>query len=657
VALNVSQVTASWNRLTASVNGVTRGVGQLAQQINNLNANMVRTQAMLATNTRAQAQHWGQINTNIQRSHRSLTAYFHTARRIVTLGGIGLLTGSGIGLFGINRMAETVAEGRRTSLGLGMTYGQNRAFDIAFNRFGNAGAIMQSSMEARAGAPSAMTAMYAMGVNPMRSGGSTAQVAGDYLDAVRAKAMGAKNDYELYGMHQGFRMGDAGVDLNMLMRLRNDPGSYEEMKKKFATDQFGLNIQERSQKAWQDFTTAMETAGAKITKIFAEGLDKLAPAFTKLSEGLSTFLSKFVDSDEFKKAIEEIANGIKWLGSYLAGDQWKTDFASFTSGIGAMASVVSKFLSLFGVNTGGGNFPGDSMDYAGTSKSAYYGPSASLGPAHEKSKLYNIFRRFTPFQLQDPSSGIGGGAAGGGGLEQTYPGLFAPRTLRFPGEYKAPFNLYPGIPLHGYGQPNWAPNPGSMPMPQMPLPAYTGKALGGADYSGGVGVQEADIAFFMSDAGGRYTREQAIGIVANIQHESGGRHDIREAGGTGPGYGLAQWTSPDRKAAFRARYNKDITSSTREEQLAFIAWELNNTHAAAGMRLRGTSDAGSASDVIDRQYEIHGMGPGETARRRATAIGIANRPLVGQPYLNIKIDTAAGNNANISAANAGVLVR
>jgi hypothetical protein len=651
VALNVSQVTASWNRLTASVNGVTRGVGQLSQQINNLNSNMVRTQSALAAHTRQQAQYWGQVNTNIQRSNRSLTAYLHTVRRVATTAGLGLLTGSGVGLWGIGRMADTIAAGRRSSLGLGMTYGENKAFDISFSRFGNAGAIMQSSMEARAGAPSAMTAMYAMGINPMRSGGSTSQVAGDYLDAVRAKAMGARNDYELYGMHQGFRMGDAGVDLNMLMRLRNDPGSYDEMKKKFSTDQFGLNIQERSQKAWQDFTTNMETAGAKITKIFGEGLDKLAPAFTKLSEGLSTFLGKFVESDEFKNAVAAVADGIKWLGDYLATNQWKADFQSFATGIGAMASAVGKFLGLFGISTsGGGNFPGDSMSYAGTSKSAYFGPSASLGPAHDKSKLSNLFRGF--WGSKD-ANGISGGIAGGGGLGNTYPGIFAPKSLRMPLPGYNP--LYPTIPLFGFGVPSWAPNQGSLSAPML-LPGYTGKALGGADYSGGIARQEDDIAFFMSDAGGRYTREQAIGIVANIQHESGGRHDIHQVGGGG-GYGLAQWTSPERKAAFRAQYGKDITTSTREEQLAFISWELANTHASAGMRLRGSKNAGDASDIIDRQYEIHGMGPGETARRRATAVGIANRPLVGQPYLNIKIDTASGNNANISAANAGVLVR
>jgi hypothetical protein len=38
-------------------------------------------------------------------------------------------------LFGINRMAEGVASGRRSSMGLGIGYGEQKAFQNAFGRF------------------------------------------------------------------------------------------------------------------------------------------------------------------------------------------------------------------------------------------------------------------------------------------------------------------------------------------------------------------------------------------------------------------------------------------------------------------------------------------------------------------------------------------
>lgn len=124
-----------------------------------------------------------------------------------------------------------------------------------------------------------------------------------------------------------------------------------------------------------------------------------------------------------------------------------------------------------------------------------------------------------------------------------------------------------------------------------------GKAGSGKYGSKGGPTREGDVKTLM---GYGWTREQATGIVANFQGESGG--DASATGDNGRAYGLGQW-HPDRQARFKAWAGKDIRESSRAEQLAFVNYELRNQEHAAGDALAGTKDAGSAASVISKLYE------------------------------------------------------
>ncbi|WP_423605088.1 phage tail tip lysozyme [Sphingomonas sp. MS122] len=150
----------------------------------------------------------------------------------------------------------------------------------------------------------------------------------------------------------------------------------------------------------------------------------------------------------------------------------------------------------------------------------------------------------------------------------------------------------------------------------------TNGADGAAPTGEGTRQQRIDqaIAYF---EGQGWTRAQAVGIVANLDAESGMDPNINQIGG-GPGYGLAQWEAP-RQADFRAWAGKDIRQSTFAEQLQFIQWELNNTEAAAGRALRGADDPGEAASIVTRRYERPADSAGEAVRRADRARDIWNR--------------------------------
>lgn len=117
-----------------------------------------------------------------------------------------------------------------------------------------------------------------------------------------------------------------------------------------------------------------------------------------------------------------------------------------------------------------------------------------------------------------------------------------------------------------------------------------------------------------------WTREQATGIVANLDQES--RLDTGAIGDGGKAYGVAQW-HPDRQEDFKQWAGKDIRQSTLEEQLNFVNYELSQgKERRAGDRLRETSSAGDAASVVSRYYERPKDREGEALRRSEKAEGM-----------------------------------
>ena len=126
------------------------------------------------------------------------------------------------------------------------------------------------------------------------------------------------------------------------------------------------------------------------------------------------------------------------------------------------------------------------------------------------------------------------------------------------------------------------------------MTAFTGKGVGETGSS-------TEALKFFQEAG--YSKEQAAGIVGNLQAESGPNMKTDSVGDGGIAYGIAQW-HPDRQQQFAKVFGKDIHEAGFKEQLAFVAWELANTHKAAGNLLRTCQTAEQAAEAVDKHYEI-----------------------------------------------------
>lgn len=119
-----------------------------------------------------------------------------------------------------------------------------------------------------------------------------------------------------------------------------------------------------------------------------------------------------------------------------------------------------------------------------------------------------------------------------------------------------------------------------------------------------------------------WSRNQAIGIVNNLQAESGGKLDHRAVGDNGTAFGVAQWRN-ERVEMFKRIMGVDIMNSTRDQQYAFADWELRNTHKAAGDRLRNASSVEQASRIVTTDFEIPAKKEIKADERAAVATELA----------------------------------
>lgn len=102
--------------------------------------------------------------------------------------------------------------------------------------------------------------------------------------------------------------------------------------------------------------------------------------------------------------------------------------------------------------------------------------------------------------------------------------------------------------------------------PGNPLQRF-GEWLGGKFYD--VRHQQEGAINRLTDFG--LTRQQAIGIVANLNEESA--LNAGATGDNGAAYGIAQWHRPGQER-FRRWAGKDIRQSTADEQLQFLAHDI-----------------------------------------------------------------------------------
>jgi len=221
----------------------------------------------------------------------------------------------------------------------------------------------------------------------------------------------------------------------------------------------------------------------------------------------------------------------------------------------------------------------------GSKKSVWFPPTK-----YTNGKRYRI--DLTGVNQQLSSMASSSGAKFLGPLEDYDSGMHSGK-----GDGVHPFGAYQKLKQAGSAiVPPKQPNTPSKQPSNKKIPSTVGRPSAGVAATGN--AKDA-VKFFMSKG---WTKEQAAGIVGNLQAESGANLRTNAVGDGGRAYGLAQW-HPDRQAKFKRAFGKDIRSAGFQEQLAFVQWEFEHDERKAAAEIRKTTTAKAAAAAMDQYYE------------------------------------------------------
>ncbi len=129
----------------------------------------------------------------------------------------------------------------------------------------------------------------------------------------------------------------------------------------------------------------------------------------------------------------------------------------------------------------------------------------------------------------------------------------------------------------------------------------------------------SDMGFWTGEG---YSKEQAAGIVANMQRESNG--DPNAVGDGGKAKGLFQWHKGRRDAILKGT-GIDVWNSSKEDQMRAAAWEMKNGNTGFDDKaFRGMGGADQAGSYFSSHFERPGDKYGEMMLRGKNAMSLAS---------------------------------
>lgn len=284
---------------------------------------------------------------NIRDTTKSIAGFLAsgTANLVKWVGIGGILTGllGAGGLFGLDRLAASVGDARRSAQGLGITSGQQKAFGINFGRYVDPNSNLNAIAEAKSNYANRW-AFSAMGVNP--NGKDPAQLAVEM--ALKAKQVFDKGDgsqqyAQAHGLLQFYSMDELRRLHSISMKELNSA------EHGYGRDARALALGDGTQRKWQDLSVQMERAGAQIKNVLVDGLTPLVGPLKELSSAVAETLKSLLQNPHLKDWIKDFGEGIEALGQYLGSDKFQTDMKEFAENVALIAQKIVdalKFLNL-----------------------------------------------------------------------------------------------------------------------------------------------------------------------------------------------------------------------------------------------------------------------------------------------------------------------
>ena len=263
---------------------------------------------------------------------------------------VGVLGGlAGVGtLFGLDRLARSIGATRTSAMGLGITYGQNQAYNVNYSRLVHPGDIMSNISTAKYDlASDQYKALMAAGISQRDiANKNPAQIFSEFMHRIPEIFSGVPKGQigttaSQYGLNNLMSTQDIVAYLN---------ASPEERKKIEADtqrDSKDMDLQDSVQRQWQDFITQLGRATETVKAKFMDKISVIEPDLEKLSSTISGMVTKFVDSGAAKASINWLGVELNKFAEYVGKKEFQDDVRDFAKWVGSAAKSLWNFVSFF----------------------------------------------------------------------------------------------------------------------------------------------------------------------------------------------------------------------------------------------------------------------------------------------------------------------
>ena len=253
--------------------------------------------------------------------------------------GAGLI-GGGAGLWGLETFAHTVGSERKSAMGLGVSIGEQQAFNVNYGtRLVDPGFLG--------------TVRDAMSDQSKQWMFSAAGLGGE-LGTADASTMSVdmiRRAHELWqqtgpGGHTKQVMDSLGLgmlgDVETWRRIGNTSSSdLDSYAAQDASDKKSMGVSDPNAIALQNFWVQMDRVGKELEAVFANALNaKFMDSLTRLSAAIEKALAGFLGNPHMTQWIDDAAKAFSTFGTYLGTDKFQSDVKSVVDSIAYAAEAL-----------------------------------------------------------------------------------------------------------------------------------------------------------------------------------------------------------------------------------------------------------------------------------------------------------------------------
>ena len=245
-------------------------------------------------------------------------------------------------LWGLEHLGSSAGNLRRSSLGLGFAPGNAatmQAFQTNLGRLIDPGTFLGGVNTAMNDA-SMRWALNANGISGAQiQGGDTGSVGLSLLQNMWRELQNVPQG-QLAQVMQARGMNQF-MSLDAARRMQQTPYSeLDNLISRTRSSGAGNRMSDQTLRDWQDFDTALKTAGNTLWDTVVRDLHPLTIPLTDLSAAFTKTVDAFLNAPWLKQWIDDAADGLKEFAGYVGTEAFKDQVKGFVEKVGALAKEV-----------------------------------------------------------------------------------------------------------------------------------------------------------------------------------------------------------------------------------------------------------------------------------------------------------------------------